>query len=341
MLSEEQLNDITQKLEKGLVKELTNNPGNRFVNILVLRELQSNAVFTTNGQDADVVTLTVNNGDESMNYSPAIMFMRKQTGSDRRFGKAMLRTLLGVECTMQVNKMCQKCLECVLYGSAASEDVKETKSVTSRVMYDTAFTIRDSSVIIEEKFQNAPGDGYAKESTTAIREPDFFNPGVMFPCVITLRDATFAELLFILSITLKNKRYGAVTTRIGRVKNHVLGIYAGSEEGPSNLELTTGVIRKLAEEKKRKLSEENEEEKAEKKKPTMEDVVTSSTLDVGSVVRHTKSVFEDLVEKEHLEVTGLEECDLNMILESLTDEMRKDVFGKQNKLSGEFIDSIK
>ena len=325
MVSKEQLNDITQKLEKGLVEELTNNPGNRFVNILVLRELQSNAVFTTNGQDADVVTLTVNNGDESMNYSPAIMFMRKQTGSDRRFGKAMLRTLLNVECTMQVNKMCQKCLECVLYGSAASEDVKETKSVTSRVMYDTAFTIRDSSTIIEEKFQNAPGDGYAKESTTAIREPDFFNPGVMFPCVITLRDATFAELLFILSITLKNKRYGAVTTRIGRVKNHILGIYAGSEEGPSNLELTTGVIRKLAEENKQ----------------SPEDVVTSSTLNVGSVMRHTKSIFDDLVEKEHLEITGLEESDLNTILTSLTDEMMKDVFGKQNTASGEFIDSIK
>lgn len=325
MIAEEQMNDITQKLEKGLVKELTNNPGNRFVNVLVLRELQSNAVFTTNGQDADVVTLTVNDGDESMNYSPAIMFMRKQTGSDRRFGKAMLRTLLDVECTMQVNKMCQKCLECVLYGSAASEDVTETKSVTSRVMYDTAFTIRDSSVIIEEKFQNAPGDDYAKESTTAIREPDFFNPGVMIPCVITLRDATFAELLFILSITLRNKRYGAVTTRIGRVKNHILGIYAGSEEGPSNLELTTGVIRKLA--------EENDQ--------SLEDVVTSSTLDVGSVVRHTKSVFGDLVEKERLEITGLEESDLNTILVSLTDEMLKDVFGKQNKASGEFIDSIK
>jgi len=325
MVSEEQLNDIMQKLEKGLVKELTNNPGNRFVNILVLRELQSNAVFTTNGQDADVVTLTVNNGDESMDYSPAIMFMRKQTGSDRRFGKAMLRTLLNVECTMQVNKMCQKCLECVLYGSAASEDVKETKSVTSRVMYDTAFTIRDSSAIIEEKFQNAPGDGYTKESTTAIREPDFFNPGVMFPCVITLRDATFAELLFILSITLKNKRYGAVTTRIGRVKNHVLGIYAGSEEGPSNLELTTGVIRKLAEENNQNL----------------EDVVTSSTLDVGSVVRHTKNVFDDLVKKERLEITGLDKSDLNTILEFLTDKMMKGVFEKQNKMSGEFIDSIK
>jgi len=320
----DELNGIAKKLEKGLVEKLTNNPGNRFVNILVLRELQSNAVFTTNGQDADVVTLTVNNGDKSMNYSPAIMFMRKQTGSDRRFGKAMLRTLLGVECTMQVNEMCQECLDCVLYGSAASKDKKKTKSITSRVMYDTAFTIRDSSVIIEEKFQLAPGDEYAKGSTTTPREPDFFNPGVMFPCVITLRDATFEELLFVLSITLKNKRYGAATTRIGRVKNHILGIYAGSEEGPSNLELTIGVIRKLGEENNQKL----------------EDVVTSSTLDTNSVVQHTKSIFDDLVHKEHLDIVGLEKVDLKKILEFLSDEHVKDVFKVQNDASKKFINSI-
>ncbi len=323
MVSDE-LNDIAKKLEKGLVKELTNNPGNRFVNILVLRELQSNAVFTTNGQDADVVTLTVNNGDKSVSYSPAIMFMRKQTGSDRRFGKAMLRTLIGVECTMQVNEMCQKCLECVLYGSAASKDREKTKSITSRVMYDTAFTIRDSSVIIEEKFQLAPGDEYAKGPTTTPREPDFFNPGVIFPCVITLRDATFEELLFVLSITLKNKRYGAVTTRIGRVKNHILGIYAGSEEGPSNLELTTGVIVELAKETKQSL----------------ESVVTSSTLDVGSVMEHTKSVFDRLVVEEHMEIIGLKESDLKKILKSLNDELMKDVFERQNNTSETFINSI-
>ncbi len=324
MISDE-LKSIAQKLDKGLVKELTNDPGNRFVNILILRELQSNAVFTTNGQDADIVTLTINDDNKTMDYSPAIMFMRKQTGSDRRFGKAMLRTMLNVNCTMQVNKMCQKCLECVLYGSAASEDVKETKSVTSRVMYDTAFTIRDSSVIIEEKFQNAPGDNYAKESTTAIREPDFFNPGVMFPCVITLRDATFEELLFVLSITHRNKRYGAVTTRIGRVKNHILGIYAGSEEGPSNLELTTGVIRKL--------SLENDQ--------SLEDVITSSTLNAGSVVQYTKDVFDEQVKKEHLEIIGIEESDQNTIIESLTDELMTEVFRKQNETSGDFISSMK
>ena len=83
----------------------------------------------------------------------------------------------------------------------------------------------------------------------------------------------------------------------------------------------------------RKLAEEN--------KQNLEDVVTLSTLDVGSVLQHTKSVFDDLVEKERLEITGLEESDLNTILASLTGEMMKDVFGEQNKMSGEFIDSIK
>jgi len=323
-MASNELNCIANKLEKGLVKELTNNPGNRFVNILVLRELQSNAVFTTNGQDADVVTLTVNDGDRSVNYSPAIMFMRKQTGSDRRFGKAMLRTLLDVECTMQVNEMCQECLDCVLYGSAASKDKKKTKSITSRVMYDTAFTIRDNSVIIEEKFQLAPGDEYAKGSTTTPREPDFFNPGVMFPCVITLRDATFEELLFVLSITLKNKRYGAATTRIGRIKNHILGIYAGSEEGPSNLELTTCVIKKLGKENNQRL----------------EDVVTSSTLDAKSVMKHTKSIFDNLISKEHLDIIGLKEDELNKIIKFLNDGHIKDVFEVQNNASKTFINSI-
>jgi CRISPR-associated protein Csc2 len=107
----------------------------------------------------------------------------------------------------------------MLYGSAAGDDAI---SVTSRVMYDTAYSIRDSSVIVEEKFRNAPGDAFAKGATTAIREPDFIMPGTLFPCVVTLRDATFQELIFVLGVTKMNKRYGAATSRIGRMDNHIL-----------------------------------------------------------------------------------------------------------------------
>jgi len=95
---------ITDALDKGTVDELTNSPRNNYTSIVLLRELESHAVFTTNGQDADVATVAVSDGDESVEYSPGLMFMRKQTGSDRRYGKSMQRDILGIEDTMNVTR---------------------------------------------------------------------------------------------------------------------------------------------------------------------------------------------------------------------------------------------
>ena len=83
--------DTYPELESGTVpmNDMTVQPQSNYVNLLVLRELQSHAVFTTNGQDADIASVPVADGD----YSPGLMFMRKQTGSDRRVGKALQRDL--------------------------------------------------------------------------------------------------------------------------------------------------------------------------------------------------------------------------------------------------------
>ena len=237
------IDEIKSKLTTGLVEDLINEPSAHYIHILLLRELQSSAIFTTNGQDADITTVGISASDGLVDYSPVMMFKRKQTGSDRRKGKELQRNLINVQDTMNVNEMNQKSPESILYGSAAGDDAI---SVTSRVMYDTAYSIRDSSVLVEEKFQNAPGDAFAKGATTAIREPDFIMPGTLFPCVVTLRDATFQELIFVLGVTKMNKRYGAATSRIGRMDNHILGIYYGIEEGPANLFLSQEVARRLA-----------------------------------------------------------------------------------------------
>ena len=237
------IDDIKGKLAPGLVENLINEPSAHYIHILLLRELQSSAIFTTNGQDADITTVGISATDGLVDYSPVMMFKRKQTGSDRRKGKELQRNLINVQDTMDVNKMNQESPESMLYGSAAGD---EAISVTSRVMYDTAYSIRDSSVLVEEKFQNAPGDAFAKGATTAIREPDFIMPGTLFPCVVTLRDATLEELIFVLGVTKMNKRYGAATSRIGRMDNHILGIYFGLEEGPANLYLSQAVARRLA-----------------------------------------------------------------------------------------------
>jgi CRISPR-associated protein Csc2 len=292
------------------------------VNVLILRELQSHAVFTTNGEDADIASVTIGDGD----YSPGLMFMRKQTGSDRRLGKALQRDL-GLfeededECTMQVNEMCQDCPECILYGSAASSGDQEL-SITSRVMYDTAYTLRDASVIIDEKFQNAPGDDYAKSAEATIREPDFFEPGTLFPSVVTLRDATPAEVAFVLGITRQNKRYGATTSRLGRVKNRILGLYVGSEEGPANLDLTRGAINRLV---------------SGGAYDSWTEVVRAETLSPDAVAERVEDTFEEAIEDDHLSLERVSDETTDELLATATNESFVDVLTEQRESSRAFL----
>jgi CRISPR-associated protein Csc2 len=317
--------DTYPELESGTVpmNDMTVQPQSNFVNLLVLRELQSHAVFTTNGQDADIASVPVADGD----YSPGLMFMRKQTGSDRRVGKALQRDL-GLfdedehECTMQVNEMCQDCPECILYGSAASSGDQEL-SITSRVLYDTAYTLRDASVVIDEKFQNAPGDDYAKSAEATIREPDFFEPGTLFPSVITLHDATPTEVAFVLGITRRNKRYGAATSRLGRVNNHVLSLYVGNEEGPANLELTREAIERLV---------------ASDEYDSWRDVVRAETLSPEVVSEHLTTAFENAIDRDNLGVERVSDATLDELLTTATDDSFIEVLDEQRAQSRAFLD---
>ncbi|KKG11217.1 type I-D CRISPR-associated protein Cas7/Csc2 [Methanosarcina sp. 2.H.A.1B.4] len=314
---------IKKELSPGLVESLINEPSAHYIHILLLRELQSNAIFTTNGEDADIATVGISAEDGLVDYSPVMMFKRKQTGSDRRKGKELQRNFLGITDTMDVNKMNQESPESMLYGSAAGENAV---SVTSRVMYDTAYSIRDSSVIIEEKFQNAPGDNFAKGPTSAIREPDFIIPGTLFPCVVTLRDATFEELLFVLGITKMNKRYGAVTSRIGRMQNHILGIYSGIEEGTANLVLSQEVARRLAIENG-KLNKEN-----------LNHVLYSPVLDVEKVKTLVKQAFDE--EAKTLSIEPLGDHDKEKLLEYTTSETLKEALECQKEKASTFFHSV-
>ena len=314
------IEEIKNKLSTGLVEQLINEPSAHYVHILLLRELQSSAIFTTNGQDADITTVGIGTEDGLVDYSPVMMFKRKQTGSDRRKGKELQRNLVGIEDTMSVNEMTQDSPESILYGSAAGD---EAISVTSRVMYDTAYSIRDSSVIVEEKFQNAPGDEFAKGATTAIREPDFIVPGTVLPCVVTLRDATFEELVFVLGITKMNKRYGAATSRIGRVENHVLGIYHGIEEGPANLILSQEVSRRLA------------VDNGGLTKDNLNKVLYGSVLDIEKVKGYVKRIFDDDVQM--LNIESLEDEEVRKLLDYVTSESLKEALDSQKIKASEFF----
>ena len=317
------IKEIKNELSTGLVENLINEPSAHYIHVLLLRELQSSAIFTTSGQDADIATVGIVADGELVDYSPVMMFKRKQTGSDRRKGKELQRNLIDMKDTMNVNEMTQDSPESILYGSAAGD---EAISVTSRVMYDTAYSIRDSSVVVEEKFQNAPGDEFAKGATTAIREPDFIVPGTLFPCVITLRDVTFDELVFVLGITKMNKRYGAATSRIGRMENHIMGIYYGMEEGPANLILSQEVSRRMAMENGG-LTKEN-----------LNKVLYAPVLDIEKVKRLVKQAFDDDIQT--LNIKSLDDSDVEKLLEYITDETLKEVLENQKTRASEFLKKV-
>jgi CRISPR-associated protein Csc2 len=235
---------------------------------------------------------------------------------------------------MSVNEMCQKCPECALFGSAAS---KEKMSITSRVMYDEAYTIRNLNAVVEDYFQNAPGEDYLKGTSTAIREPDFFKEGTLFPCVVTLRDVTPEEVLFFLNITDRNSRYGATSTRFGKTENHILGVYASHREGPSSLEVTRGIALKLAEKKEPPENENNtlvsdketleginskkpENEKTMCSEDKLKRVMNRDTLSVEDVKAFAVEVYKSLSNKHRIEYVEFDEKQTTEILNDLTDD---------------------
>lgn len=312
---------MTQVIEgfKKDIKDYTlpmpeKKPKENYINILILRELKSAARFTTDGLEANSAVIQIGKFEETVGK----LFGRKQVASDRRKAKALQRTLLGAKemggnwkgCTMKVNEMCQKCPECALFGSAASD---EKMSITSRVMYDEAYTIRALNTVVEDYFQNAPGDDYSKGPTTAIREPDFFKEGTIFPCVVALKDVTPEEVLFFLNITDRNSRYGATGTRFGKAQNHILGIYPSHREGPSSLEVTRGIALKLAEKEPPIKNGETTDEKLRR-------VMTRDTLSVEDVKTLAIEVYKSLSVKQRIEFKEFNEDQTAKILDEIKDD---------------------
>ena len=321
------MNFENTELTNGTVPmdNMTNYPLRNFVNVVLVRELDSHAIFTTNGEDADLTPLRVPfDGDKVLNYTPGMMFKRKQSGSDRRVAKAMQRDILDYEDTdtMKINEMNQRAVESVLYGSAASSDDIDL-GVESRINYETAYSVRDASACVTSKFQNAPGDEYAKGSTSGIREPEFFMPGTLFPSVVTLTDVTPAEAVFFLAMTQRNKRYGASTSRLGRMKNHFVGIYVGSEEGPSNKDLVSTIVREI--------SAKTDQDPVE--------VVNGSLLGVEMVMDICESVYDEACERLTLDRLPEDEEEELLDVARSNDDLQQ-LLHEQEPHSREFINDV-
>lgn len=244
-----------EKLQPFLAPTYENFPKGRTIGVVVLRTTQSETIFRTEGTGEAMCSEYVQAGVTDVTPMPRlVMTKRKQVAPERRKGREFLRVheLLHKDpkgnsiCALNTNAPCEKCIDCFLYGFAAGGEGAQK----SRVWTEDAFSVLSSTDLMGERTINAifeTGTMRDEEgkASTALNTSEYIKPGVHFLDIVTFKDVTADELRYALSNILLTTRYGAVSSRVGRMENQILGIFGGIAELPSSLELVQGVYDNL------------------------------------------------------------------------------------------------
>ncbi len=228
-------------------------PMGKYAHIITLRETNSFALFQTDGE---LNISRVSKGRKAENQDQTtriVLFKRKQSTPERLTGRELLRRYGLVEsCKYNSAEFCKRCPDCIYYGFAIGDQGSER----SKVMVDSAFSVTGYDMSHQQFTFNAPSEnGTMSEDgkmRNALGEQDYVLPQVYFPSVVTIKDPTEAEFIYVLNNVLRTKRYGAQNTRTGTVENHVTSIVFSDGEIFSNLQLTQAVYDTLSQEQRAK-----------------------------------------------------------------------------------------
>src|SRR6266571_1959078 len=217
-------------------------PMGKYAHVIMLRETNSFALFQTDGE-LNISRVSLGRKAENQSLTTRIvLFKRKQSTPERLTGRELLRRYGLVEdCKYNTKDFCKRCPDCIYYGFAIGNEGSER----SKVLVDSAFSITGYDMSHQQFTFNAPSEnGTMSEDgkmKTALGEQDYVLPQVYFPSVVTIKDPTEAEFIYVLNNILRTKRYGAQNTRTGTVENHVTAIVFSDGEIFSNLQLTQAI----------------------------------------------------------------------------------------------------
>lgn len=242
---------ILNKYNDYLLPKYNNFPQGRYVSLLVIRKTESETIFRTEGSGEGLVKETVIAGtNNSQRIRRVVISKRKQTAVERRVGREVLRehNLLksdskGQVCALNTNAPCGKCIDCMLYGYAVGGGGAQK----SRVMTDDSYSIGPVSQVTGRRTFNATFDNgtmrnpITGKASTSINEDEYVLPETHFLDIETLKDVTAGELQYVIGNVLRSSRYGAISSRLGKVRNTLGGIVFSDTELFSNLELTQAV----------------------------------------------------------------------------------------------------
>lgn len=238
----------------AFLPSIPKTPQGRYAHIVLVRETESYPIFQTDG------TLNIAKVRKGLTEAHAdnvirlTLFKRKQTSPERLVGRELLRRV-GITQAEDANGVnyceynqhhCQRCPDCVYYGFAIGEEGSEK----SKVYVDTAFSVTGYDESHQQFSFNALYEKGNMSQQGTVRssfgEQDHVIPQVFFPTVVTIKDVTVHSFGYVLNNLLRTKRYGATTTRTGKMENHIVAAIWTDGEVFSNLKLTQKVFDLLA-----------------------------------------------------------------------------------------------
>lgn len=241
-----------EALNSFLATTYENFPKGRFIGLVVLRTTLSETIFRTEGTGEPISREFVQAGisNDKRIIERLVMTKRKQVAPERRRGREFLRAynLLYTSrkeesiCALNTNAPCEMCVDCFLYGFAAGGGGAQK----SRIWTEDAFSLLAANDLLGDRtinaiFENGTMRDETGKPSTALNTSEYIKPGVHFLDVVTLKDVTADEFRYILGNILLTSRYGAVSSRVGRMENQILGVFGGIAELPSSLELVQAI----------------------------------------------------------------------------------------------------
>ena len=243
-----------------MVNQYENFPQSRYLTLVVLRKAESEMIFRTEGSGEGLTRDSVHAGLENREViSRVTISKRKQTAVERRAGRELLRQhdLLfyppGAKeeeeniCALNRNKPCARCADCMIYGYAVGGGGAQK----SRVITDDAFSILSYQTVTAKRTFNALYDNntmrdpVSGEASASIQEDEYVKPETLFIDMQTLKDLTADEIRYVIANVLRSRRYGAISSRLGKMRNTIVGAIFSDCEIFSNLELTQRVYDRL------------------------------------------------------------------------------------------------
>jgi CRISPR-associated protein Csc2 len=240
---------------KYYLQKYSNLPKGYYISLFIIRKTESEAIFRTEGSGEELVKETVSAG--TLDITPirrVVLSKRKQTAVERRTGREflnkheLLRTNKeGKICMLNTNAPCEHCIDCFLYGFAAGGGGAQK----SRVMTDDAYSIGSVAQIADRRTFNATFDNGTMrnpdtgDASRSINKDEYVRPQTHFLDIETLKDVTLTELQYVIGNIMRSDRYGAISSRIGKMTNKIVAVAFSDCELFSNLEWTQDVYDQL------------------------------------------------------------------------------------------------